>query len=61
MSRQLKLFKLETENGPRYFNDRRRAKHERDRLRGAGQNVTVLRGPDHRKGETFSDADLPQR
>ncbi len=57
----LKLFKLETDTGPVYFNDRRRARYERDALRDAGQNgVNLLRGPDHRKGETFDDNSLPQ-
>ncbi len=56
MPTQLKLFKLETDAGPVYFNDRTRAKHERDVLREAGQEgLKLCRGPDHRKGETFND------
>ncbi len=52
----LKLFKIEPPSGdPIYFADRRLARVKRDSLQVDGEPPFVIyRGPDHRRGETFS-------
>lgn len=54
----LKLFKIDDGNEPVYFNSKRAAKHKRDTLREEGRTgVVVMRGPDHRKGESFNKSE----
>lgn len=51
----LKLFKIDDGNEPVYFNSKRAAKHKRDILHAEGRtDIVVMRGPDHRKGESFN-------
>ena len=51
---QLRLFKIERGNDtPLYFNSKRAAKAQRDKLRDEGEDAHVRRGPDHWKGETY--------
>lgn len=52
----LKLFKIEPPKAePVYFDSKRAAKAKRDKLNETdGMSVAVLRGPDHRRGETFA-------
>lgn len=54
----LRLFKIDVDGKtPVYFNNKRQAKAERDKLRDAGhETVVVMRGPDHRRGESFNNA-----
>lgn len=53
----LKLFKLHPRGGePIYFDNKRLAKRKRDQMIDEGKTVTVRRGPDHRRGETFDGA-----
>lgn len=54
----LRLFKIDVDGKtPVYFNNKRQAKAERDKLREAGHTqVVVMRGPDHRRGESFNKA-----
>ena len=51
----LRLFKVEENGTPVYFNDKRKAKIERDRLIAEGKSAVVMRGPDHRKGESYNE------
>ena len=55
MAKMLRLFKIEPPKAePIYCYTKRQAKIRRDRLRDDGIEVSVLRGPDHRRGETFA-------
>ena len=53
----LRLFKIDIDGKtPVYFNNKRQAKAERDKLREEGYaDAVVMRGPDHRRGESFND------
>lgn len=51
----LRLFKVMDGDAPLYFDSRRAAKAKRDDLRDDGKTADVLRGPDHRRGETFDE------
>lgn len=54
---KLKLFKLiDAEGEPVYFDNKRLAKRKRDELREEMEgDIIIMRGPDHRKGESFND------
>lgn len=55
----LKLFKLHLRGSePVYFDNKRLAKRKRDDMaeETPPKQVTVRRGPDHRRGETFDGA-----
>jgi hypothetical protein len=48
----LKLFKVVADGrDTQHFDNKRMAKHRRDRLEDEGVNARVMRGPDHWKGE----------
>jgi hypothetical protein len=50
----LRLFKIMKGNEAVYFNNKAMAKLERDALIAEGKTAVVMRGPDHRKGESFN-------
>lgn len=52
----LRLFKIQDGTEALYFDNKRLAKRKRDDMIDEGKTVTVRRGPDHRKGETFDGA-----
>jgi len=66
VKKKLRLFKIEVVGSYRYegknvdgvvlyFDNKRLAKRERDRLLDDGKTgVVVMRGPDHRRGESFN-------
>ena len=56
----LRLFKIEDSIEPMYFDNKRLAKRKRDQMADETppRTVTVRRGPDHRKGETFDGAHI---
>jgi len=52
----LRLFKvqLSPKHDPQYFESKRQAKHERDKLAEEhDRDIPVMRGPDHWKGESY--------
>lgn len=54
----LRLFKIQDGKKSIYFDNKRLAKRKRDQMIDEGKTVTVRRGPDHRKGETFDGAHI---
>lgn len=55
---KLRLFKIDVGGDPIYFDNRRVAKHKRDQmLDEGGTNISVMRGPDHRRGESFNKSE----
>lgn len=62
MKKKLRLFKIEAGGDPVYFDNKRLAKRERDLLHDDGKtDVVVMRGPDHRRGESFNVSDQMER
>ncbi len=52
---KLKLFKIESGKMLTYFDNKRLAKRARDQMiEGGASNIVVMRGPDHRRGESFN-------
>lgn len=50
----LRLFKVLEGDKPHYFFHKGMAKKFRDALIEAGKSAVIMRGPDHRKGESFN-------
>ena len=52
----MNLFKIETQNsGPVFFPNKDEAKDFRLEMQdGGAKNVVIMRGPDHRRGESFN-------
>ncbi len=62
MKKKLRLFKIEVGGESIYFDNKRLAKRERNRLYDGGKTkVVVMRGPDHRKGESFNVSQKMER
>lgn len=50
----LRLFKVLEGDKPHYFFHKGMAKKFRDELEAIGKPAVVMRGPDHRRGESFN-------
>ena len=62
MKKKLRLFKVEAGGNPVYFENKRLAKRERDRLHDDGKtDIVIMRGPDHRRGESFNVSKQTER
>lgn len=72
MKKRLRLFKIEVkpytfqgvavEEAVLYFDNKRLAKRERDRLHDDGKtDIVVMRGPDHKRGESFNVSQQMER
>lgn len=62
MKKNLRLFKIEAGGDPVYFDNKRLAKRERDLMHDQGKTgVVVMRGPDHRRGESFNVSSQTER
>jgi len=72
VKKKLRLFKIEVgsytfqgkavDEAVLYFDNKRLAKRERDRLLDDGRTgIVVTRGPDHRKGESFNVSEQTER
>ena len=62
MKKKLRLFKIEAGADPVYFDSKRVAKHERDKLIDDGKTgIVVMRGPDHKRGESFNVSQQMER
>ena len=62
MKKKFRLFKIEAGDTPVYFDNKRLARRERDLMYDDGKtDVVIMRGPDHRRGESFNVSQQTER